>query len=390
MDRVTYVKYNSLRSPEYRITTEIHENEQGKWVIKRPGCSAAKPHLDRIAANRQLLGDGYYEHISILDAVAEDERLRFPFAAGETLAERITFVKENREAFEETVNQMLDRILAVQEKYRCVFTPTDAFVSWFGNRYPEEGVPAVCPANLDSVLSNFIETETGLICLDYEWVFDFPIPVEYIRYRCIRYFYNEKMNSLFDGIPRDTVMGWFGFDPEKLDMYWSMESCFQQQIYGKDWKYLYPDRCKKAEITLRALEEEHEEQMRIIQWNESHIKGLKDETEEQKRIIQWNESRIQDLEKENAEQKRIIAWNEENIRNLGEQIRERDDTIRDLNWKNNEQQNSITELNREIEEQESRCKEWENQYNEILHSSSWRITRPLRGISAMVKRKKQK
>lgn len=356
MERVTFVKYNSLRKPEYRITTEIHENEHEKWAIKRPGHHAAKAHLRQIAANRSLLKERLYRDVSVLDVTTEkDDRLRFPFVTGRTLAEDIQFSKEDPEAFVNQFNQALDRILDVREECKCAFTATETFINCFGNTYPEDGVPAVCPANLDSVLTNFVETKDGLVCLDYEWAYDFPIPIDYIKYRSIRYFYNERMNSMFDGIARDTVMEWFGFDQEKQDTFWNMESHFQQQIYGKDWQYLYPNRYKKGEVTLQALNDKIAEQNELSQ--------------EQDRIIKYNEYLIQEKD--------------ETIKNNESQIQERDNII-----KYNE--NMIQNLEKEItglkQEYETQRQAWDNTYQEMIHSTSWRITKPLRGISLLIRR----
>ena len=286
MDRITFVKYNSMRKPEYRITTEAHESENGKWVVKRPGSNAAKAHLNRIASNRELLEKRLYKDIAVLDIATEDDRLRFPFAEGRTLADGIEFSKKDKEPFIEKTNQLMDRVLDVREECKCGFVPTEEFVSWFGDVYPEEGVPAVCPANLDSIFSNFIETEEGLVNLDYEWVYDFPIPVDFIKYRCIRYFYNERMNSLFDGISRDTVMEWFGFDQKRQDMFWSMESHFQQTIYGQNWRYLYLNRYKKGEITIQSLDDEIADQKRIIREKEEHVHNLEGRIVELNRKIE--------------------------------------------------------------------------------------------------------
>lgn len=309
MNRVTYVKYNSLRKPEYRITTEIQENANEKWVVKRLGDPAARAHLEQIAANRELLEKKAYRAVSVLENTREGDQLRFPYVEGEVLAEKIDSARLDRDMFVEMTNQWFERILDVRDECKCAFEPTEGFVSWFGNSCPENGVPAVCPANIDSVFSNFIETKDGLVCLDYEWVFDFPVPVDYIKYRSIRYFYNERMQSLFDGFSRDTIMEWCGFDQEKQDLFWSMESHFQQRIYGQDWQYLYLNRYKKDEINIKMLDDKIAGYTRVIQ--------------------------------------------------------EKDDRIRDA---------------------EARMREWENAYQVLVNSTSWKLTKPARWAGAFIKK----
>lgn len=308
MNRVTYVKYNSMRRPEYRITTEIQEDAGEKWVVKRTGHPAARAHLERIAANRALLEKKVYKTVSVLENTREGDRLRFPYVEGAVLAEQIDNASLDRDAFVEMTNQWFGRILDVRDECRCAFEPTEGFAAWFGNNCPESGVPAVCPANVDSIFSNFIETGDGLVCLDYEWVFDFPVPVDFIKYRSIRYFYNERMQSLFDGFSRDAIMEWCGFDQQKQDLFWSMESHFQQQIYGQDWRYLYLNRYKKDETDIKMLDD------------------------------------------------KIAGFNKK--------LREKDDRIRDA---------------------EARMREWENAYQDLTHSTSWKLTKPARWAGMMVK-----
>lgn len=347
MDRVIYVKYNSLRAPEYRITTEIHEDENRKWVVKRPGSDAAKAHLYRIASNRELLEQRTYKNISVLDATVKGEQLWFPFVAGKTFAETITYSKGDEESFCQCVNQALDRIFDVREECRCIFKPTDALIACFGEIYPEEGVPAICPANLDSLFSNFIEADGKLINLDYEWVFDFPIPVDFLKYRSIRYFYNERQNSMFDGISRDTVLNWFGYDQKKQDLFWSMESHFHQRVYGENWKYLYLDRYKKGEITIQSLYDNIANQERIVQEKENRINGLENE----------------------------ILIREDKIRELDHEILSREDRIK--------------ELFHEIQNQEMQKQGWEKLYQELTNSTSWRMTEPFRKIAAYLRRNRR-
>lgn len=346
MDRVIYVKYNSLRKPEYRITTEIHESEQMKWVVKRPGNDAAKMHLNRIATNQEL-AKRIYKDISVLDVKIEDDQLCFPFVNGGVLTDSISFTILNQEELIKQINQLLDLILNVREECKCAFELTEGFVSTFGECYPERGTPAICPANLDSVLSNFIQSQSGLVCLDYEWVYDFPVPIEFIKYRSIRYFYNERMNSLFDGISRDTVMEWFGFDREKQDMYWNMEAYFQQKIYGKDWRYLYFDRYRKGKITIQSLD---------------------DEIENLKTIMQEKDSSIHDKD--------------DLINHLENELRHREETINELNREMCMREEKKKE---QINDLETKRQALERTNYEIMHSTSWRITKPLRVVGKYIK-----
>ncbi len=384
MDRITYVKYNSSRKPEYRIATEIHEDGQNKWVVKRPRDDAAQKHINRIVDNRKMLKK-VYKNISVLDVVKENGYLRFPYVAGKVLDEKIYNIKLEKEEFIQQVNCLFDLILDVQDGCKCRFEPTEGFYAHFGKTCPDRGIPALCPVNLDSLFSNFIETENGLICLDYEWVYDFPIPVDFIKYRTLRYFYNEREKSMFRGISRDSVMEWFGFNREIQDLYWSMESFFQQQIYGENWRYIYLNRYKKEELTLQMLDELIERQNNIILYNEACIRdrdaSIRDKDtklqtqdeliERQNKIILYNEACIRDRDASIQAKDASIQNKESSIRALENEMRSREKEILELKQKNNEQELLV--------------EEWMSNYSIVINSTSWRLTKPLRSIGTFIR-----
>ena len=254
MDRILYVKYNSVRKPAYRTITEIREDTDGKKVIKRAGRPEAEAHLARMAENRELLRKAYRD-IDVLEVRKEKEGLVFPFVSGLSLMDRIDTDRFDRERFVRQVNEAFEKIFAVREECRVPFAPTDGFIKVFGDRYPE-GAQALCPANVDPLFSNFIETENGLACLDYEWVYDFPVPVDYLRYRVLFRLHSDYAGTLLEGFSMETVLDWFGIGEGLREVLWSMESRFQQEVHGENWRYHYLDRYRKNVVSLQAMDEE--------------------------------------------------------------------------------------------------------------------------------------
>ena len=52
-------------------------------------------------------------------------------------------------------------------------------------------------SNIDGLFENLMVSGGKLYCLDYEWVFDFPVPAGFVRYRNLVYFY-YKYEGLLD------------------------------------------------------------------------------------------------------------------------------------------------------------------------------------------------
>jgi len=247
--QVLYAKYNSTRRPEFRVTTEICEDEGGLFVRKRAGESAARAHLMDIDANVGSMRD-YYDGVQVIPCEWVDGSLRFPYIEGQTLAEQIDAERLDRERFVARVNERLERALHVQQRFVTPFRTSPGFEAMFGKVELGEDVAALNPANIDSLLTNFIENESGLYCIDCEWVCEFPVPLDYVRYRALRYLYMNQVQHQMKGVGLEDMLGWFGFSTQRLGLYWNMEKRFQQHVHGEGWKYIYTERYRKSSISL--------------------------------------------------------------------------------------------------------------------------------------------
>ena len=222
--KVLYVKYNSARRPDFRVTTEFCEDENGVFVRKRAAEPAAEAHLEEIYNNSLTLQD-YYRDLKVILPVKDDGRLRFSHIKGQTLAEQIEAQPFDKARFVTRVNERLAKVLTVREKYVVPFEMTDGFEAVFG-RAEIGDVPALNPANIDSLFTNFIENDEGLYCIDCEWVCHFPVPIAFIKYRILLYLYVVQVRTLLNGISLEEMLGWFGFTERERTIYWQMDDRF--------------------------------------------------------------------------------------------------------------------------------------------------------------------
>ena len=70
-----------------------------------------------------------------------------------------------------------------------------------------------------------------LYCLDYEWVFDFPVPARFVQYRNLAYFY-YKYQGLMSYAGLEEFLQEFGIGSEMASVYASMEDAFQSYVHG--------------------------------------------------------------------------------------------------------------------------------------------------------------
>ena len=346
---VLYAKYNSARRPEFRVTTEICEDANALFVRKRAGEDAARAHLENIYQNGMALRD-YYSGIGVIASERAEGALRFPYVRGRTLAEQIDARHCPRERFVAQVNEKLDAALAVREPYQVPFEPTEAFEAIFG-KADIGGVPALNPANIDSLLTNFIEGGAGTTCIDCEWVFRFPVPVRFIRYRALRYLYLNQVQPLLEGAGLEEMLGWFGFTEAEIETFWQMERSFQQYIHGEGWKYIYTERYKKKNVSVEHFDRE-------IQDREAEIAR-------QESLIRDKDIHIGNLESKADALKKAVQDKETHIRNQDAQIQGQNAHIQNLN---------------------ARVQKLTLDYQTISNAFFWRVTKPARVTLDAIKR----
>ena len=385
MEQVLYTKYNSLRQPAYRIVTEIREKDGEKYVVKRAGEPAAEEHMHRMKENRNLLADAYPD-IFVLPMEEGKDGVWFPFVSGKDLKDELVEGYTDQEQFIREAAEKLDRMLAVKPEYLCEFEPTEAYTFIFGDAAPKGGL-AVCPANVDALFTNFMEQDGRLYCIDYEWVFNFAVPVGFIRYRALRYLHYELGKSLLDGITLAEFLDRFGIEESDQALYEKMEYRFQFLVHGEKLKYHYLHRYQKAHGTLL---ERINQLTDVVRNREEQIANMGNVIENQTNQIEAKELHIGNLEG-------IIQHKNEEIENRTNQIETEKAHINNLEGiiqhKNKEvedKQRHIVNIENMLANEQKQHADAEARYQEIANSSYWRMTLPMRKVSGKIKKVIQK
>jgi hypothetical protein len=84
--------------------------------------------------------------------------------------------------------------------------------------------------NIDLLFDNILIADGKKYVIDYEWTFEFPVPVDFILYRTIHYYLLE--NEITDAGLRERVMALIGLSDREQMVFGQMEKCFQQYILG--------------------------------------------------------------------------------------------------------------------------------------------------------------
>ena len=188
---IEYVKFSNNRRKDFNITTFINR-EEGQRLVKKTALSdGAKTHLDKMINHykRRQNNQGPFLYAPVYPIKDGLTMAHFKLPTMESVLN--TYLKTgDLDAF----NREIDALKAYmyQGAESAAYGDSPDFVSVFGNEgIRHDAEPCQTHANIDLLFGNiFMNREQGkYYIIDYEWVFDFAIPVKFILWRCLFYYY---------------------------------------------------------------------------------------------------------------------------------------------------------------------------------------------------------
>jgi GT2 family glycosyltransferase len=254
MKNVLFVKYNRTRKLAYQISTSIYEENGAAYVEKKALNKEALPHIESLKEKSVQLAS-VLEKVSVLIPKIEEKSAIYEYIKGVTLQDSLIFHLNNKLVLLQEINKIHKQIFAFHKESIQEFEITEGFREIFGNVENISGM-AVKPANIDCLYDNFIEKEGVIYCLDCEWVADCLIPVDYLKYRSLFYFYQKFKMYLEKHISEDDFMEAFGIGVKQAELFFEMEDHYQHYIHGPNRECIYTDNYKKPIKSRDNLEEE--------------------------------------------------------------------------------------------------------------------------------------
>lgn len=243
-DRI-FIKYNKTRKEEFQIKTCIcqkgkERRDTGLYVEKAALSLEGMGHIWSFEEKYRLLSK-QHRALKVAAPKCRDDKNAafFPYLTGrtwaETLGEELSRGKMPLDLLWDSMGQIYD----IAPEYREAFAGTNEFMEVFGQEMTEPELALLkedtsCRvSNIDALFENILLTEDGNYCLDYEWVFTFPVPEHFVKYR-ILYYFCEQYGSLMGKISAEEVFGKFGITPELIQIYKKMEVSFQNYVHGEN------------------------------------------------------------------------------------------------------------------------------------------------------------
>ena len=238
MKKINFVKYNKTRREAFQIRTSLVEENGIPFVEKTALRDEGTGHIRSLEEKYTSL-KAQNQRLKVVEvSLSPDGRTaRFEFLKGETLSELLGKEISGGKVPVSKMEDALSMILSVKDDYMFPFHMTGEFSEVFGELSEEEESIkkdwAFQTSNIDCLFENIMITEDGPYCLDYEWVFSFPVPVTFVKFRVLYYFY-EQYKSILTYDSLETFLEEFGVEPERIETYRQMEGHFQEYVHGEN------------------------------------------------------------------------------------------------------------------------------------------------------------
>ncbi len=257
---VQYARYSWHRDKEYRIKTVIVNEAGRKYVVKSNLNPEGAPYIDKFLEKYELLKD-CYDQITVVKPERVKEGVRFPVIEGRTIHNALLDYQYEKNTLTQKLNYYVEKVLSFKEDCLVPFKKTEAFINMFGDIMCE-GVPAVKIANIDCLFENMIEKDGEIHCFDYEWTFAFPVPVFYLKFRLLAYWY-AAVEHYLDFPDLGSFLLQFGLTEKQIYDSQDMEKQFTAKVLKKDSAYMgryakaptwFKDYALAFDITLKEKE----------------------------------------------------------------------------------------------------------------------------------------
>ena len=256
-EEILYVKLNQGRKEKFRLLTRIvRENEEVR-AEKEAMVPQAEEFVEKLEKlGTESTGSDKYRN---LPCKAESGKISYPLLTGKTLHQEIAELAHKGEI--EEIKILLKKFYQEFFGARKVMDyRTEEFCEVFGEYPGRSDYECVCPANVDLICSNIFMGENGNQIIDYEWMFDFPVPVNFIMWRLIHELYTH-ISELPQLCHEDEMMAEFeiGYTDYEIFMKWTMH--FVYEYVGCDTMMPFEQKRMPVSVTDIINREKEKHQM---------------------------------------------------------------------------------------------------------------------------------
>ncbi len=246
--QVPFSRYNRLRKKQYRMKTCIVKEGDGRRVIKSALHEEAAEHIAALS-EKERKWKGTLSGIDYVSGEMVNGQYQTPYVDGINLDVSFYRYRHSADAMIEALKRLIREYLMPGEEQKIPFVMTEEFVRVFGDQAPE-GEYSLPVTNADLIFSNFKMIEGRKpVNFDYEWVFEFPIPYEYVLWRAVYQLYDKFAAYLRPQLSQEEFAVKAGIRKEHLPIYRRMERKFGEYVCGEKGEEKYINHYEKSVFT---------------------------------------------------------------------------------------------------------------------------------------------
>lgn len=235
MERVIYAKFSRERKSEYGIVTRIVESDCGRRVEKSALTKQGASHISKIYSNMNILKNYYLDRNVVITpcSMRTPDTIEFSYVDGiryDKYFSELTHTGNVAKIVEE-LKRLKDILYHVSEVQ--AFSVTEGFEKVFGKKIgiALEGKKAYTISNIDMIFSNMIIRDEKIYITDYEWVFEFSVPIDYVLYRSLLL---DNSFSMLKKETKQTILENLNISNADAQCYEKMEDAFQMYVSGRN------------------------------------------------------------------------------------------------------------------------------------------------------------
>jgi len=237
---IVYSRYNSQRKPEFRLITVFEKNGPELIVKKIAEDKNSRIFLESFFQK--------YEDLAKLDLLVtllkpekQGNCVVFPYCHKKTFQTVLLDLLSKN--LKDDFWKMLKSFKGVLNSFPKITSLPDRY---FMEKFGESGVEnfeSINPSVLDFNFDNIFVSDQKYVLFDYEWTFNFPIPIEFILFRsCYYFFLQNGVLLLKNNIGINDLFDYFEIESDHIELFLKWEHHFQSTINleNKNWSnYLF-------------------------------------------------------------------------------------------------------------------------------------------------------
>lgn len=232
MKKIIFSKFSNDRASKFNIETQILEEGGVRRVRKIPYSSESVKHVEEIY-NWGVKLEKRFENsnLRVNRCRLENSVANLDYVEGNTFEQLLDkcIIENDREAFNKMISSYVQMIY---DSYKLEpFSTSDEFEKVFGRIECSGEMLATRELNIDMIFPNLFKDEERWIVIDYEWTFDFLIPIKFLFYRGVFYYVLNSPNR--NNFAQGKMWELFDISAEEKCMFEKMDNHFQR-IYTVD------------------------------------------------------------------------------------------------------------------------------------------------------------